>query len=282
LREKCPEIAARSAEIIKILIPLGRKSNANAILTRFFQTLQDLNIPTVEDSNMKYDIGIIGAMPEEVEGLTSMLKYADISEYMGIAFHTGELCGKKVVIAQCGVGKVFAAACASAMILMFKPSLIINTGVGGGLKSGIKVCDIVVGERLCQHDMDTSPIGDPKGLISGINKIYFESDKRAAEIVLRAAAENGINCHLGTIASGDQFVAASEEKSRIVSEFSAHVCEMEGAAIAQTAYIGKTPFTVIRAISDGADEGSSMDYMKFLPIAAKATTALVLALIKEY
>ena len=231
---------------------------------------------------MKYDIGIIGAMPEEVEGLTSMLENREETERMGIVFHTGELFGRKVVIAQCGVGKVFAAACASAMILNFSPSLIINTGVGGGLKSGIRVCDIVIGEKLCQHDMDTSPIGDPKGLISGINMIYFESDKRAAEIACRAASENGISCHLGTIASGDQFVATSEQKTRIISEFSADVCEMEGAAIAQVAYIGKTPFTVIRAISDGADEGSSMDYMKFLPIAARATTALVLALVKEY
>ena len=227
-------------------------------------------------------IGIIGAMSEEVNGLISKLSEHVIESCSGMDFHRGKLFGKQVVIVKCGVGKVFAAIAAQTMIIKYSPSLIINTGVGGGLKFGIKVCDIVVGERLCQHDMDTTPIGDPKGLISGINKIYFESDKRAAEIALRAAAKNGITCHLGTIASGDQFVATSEEKSRIVSEFSAHVCEMEGAAIAQTAYIGKTPFTVIRAISDGADEGSSMDYMKFLPIAAKATTALVLALIKEY
>ena len=231
---------------------------------------------------MKYDIGIIGAMKEEVDGICAMLENPSESEYLGITFFSGELFGKRVVVAKCGVGKVFASACASAMILMFSPSLIVNTGVGGGLKSGIRVLDTVVAETLCQHDMDTSPIGDPKGLISGINRIYFESDKRAAEILRRAAEENGIVCHLGRIASGDQFVATAEQKKRIVEEFSADVCEMEGAAIAQAAYIGKTPFAVIRAISDGADESSSMDYMKFLPISAEKSMKLVLSLVKEY
>jgi adenosylhomocysteine nucleosidase len=231
---------------------------------------------------MKYDIGIIGAMPEEVEGLTSMLKDADISEYMGIAFHTGELCGKKVVIAQCGVGKVFAAACASAMILMFKPSLIINTGVGGGLKSGIKVCDIVVGERLCQHDMDTSPIGDPIGLVSGINKIFFDADARAVEILLSAAKSLGLRAFSGTVATGDKFIASADDKAAIVKNFAASACEMEGCAIAQTAFVNSTPFAVIRAISDSANGESTIDYPTFLPIAVKNSTSLTLALIKEW
>lgn len=231
---------------------------------------------------MNYDIGIIAAMDEELDGLADMLEQISEKELLGIRFRYGRMFGKNVVIAKCGVGKVFAAACASAMILNFAPRLLVNTGVAGGLRSGIGVCDTVVAEKLCQHDMDTSPIGDPKGLISGINKIYFETDKRASEIVFNAAKKLGIVCHSGTIASGDQFVATKEQKSRIIELFGASACEMEGAAIAQTAFMGNTPVAVIRAISDGADEGSSMDYMKFLPIAAKSSLALVTALIKEY
>jgi adenosylhomocysteine nucleosidase len=130
--------------------------------------------------------------------------------------------------------------------------------------------------------MDTSPLGDPKGLISGINVVYFEADKRAASIARSAADKLCITNHSGTIASGDVFVSTAEQKARIVNEFDASVCEMEGAAIAHVAYVNQTPFAIIRAISDSADEGSSMDYLKFLPIAAKNGAAITLELCKQW
>ena len=148
--------------------------------------------------------------------------------------------------------------------------------------SGLTTGDIVIADSLCQHDMDTSAIGDPKGLVSGINVIYFESDKRASEILLSAAKALGLNARLGRIASGDKFIASREDKDRIVGDFSAHACEMEGCAIAQTAYVNGTPFAVVRAISDSADGEATMDYPTFLPLAARNSTNLTLALIKEW
>ena len=212
----------------------------------------------------KVDIGIIGALNEEVETLISLMTEHKEHKVGSILFHLGTLMNKRVAIAKCGVGKVFAALTAEAMIISFAPSLIINTGVGGALKKGISVCDIVVADKLVQHDMDTSPLGDPKGLISGINVVYFEASKKAVAIACKAAANLNIKHHTGTVASGDIFVSTKEQKERIVNEFSASVCEMEGAAIAQVAYVNATPCCIIRAISDSADEGSSMDYMKFL------------------
>lgn len=230
----------------------------------------------------KYNVGIIGALEEEVRELISKLSSYESEKVGGIVFHTGMLDNKRVVIAKCGVGKVFAAMCAEAMIIRYAPELIVNTGVGGALKKGIAVTDTVVADKLVQHDMDTSPLGDPKGLISGINVVYFEADKRAASIARSAADKLGITSHSGTIASGDVFVSTGEQKSRIVSEFDASVCEMEGAAIAHVAYVNQTPFAIIRAISDSADEGSSMDYLKFLPIAAKNGAAITLELCKQW
>ena len=168
------------------------------------------------------------------------------------------------------------------MIIKFSPSLLVNTGVGGALASGISVCDVVVADKLVQHDMDTSPLGDPKGLVSGINVIYFETDKHAVDTVKQACSDLDINYHVGTIASGDVFVSTSAQKSAIKAEFDASVCEMEGAAIAHVAYVNRTPCCVIRAVSDSADEGSSMDYMQFLPIAAANSTKITLALCKNY
>jgi adenosylhomocysteine nucleosidase len=130
--------------------------------------------------------------------------------------------------------------------------------------------------------MDTSPLGDPKGLISGINKVYFDTDSRAAEIVLAAAERLGIKARGGIVASGDKFVAQSADKDRIVADFSADVCEMEGAAVAHTAFVNGTAFLVVRAISDSADGGANMDYMEFLPIAAKNSASLTLELIKAW
>ncbi len=231
---------------------------------------------------MKVDIGIIGALEEEVVAIIGSMASCK-TEHLGFFdIHTGELFGKKIAVAKCGVGKVFAAICAEAMIIRYSPSLIVNTGVGGALAAGLDSGDIVIGSELCQHDMDTFPLGDPIGLISGINKIFFEADKRAVSIIENACLKFGYGFVIGRIASGDKFVASKEEKERIVSIFSASACEMEGAAIAHTAFVNNTPFAVIRAISDSADGEASMSYLEFLPLAAERSTRLTLELIKEY
>ncbi len=231
---------------------------------------------------MKVDIGIIGAMQPEVEAIIAALSDCESETVSGITFHTGVIEGKRVAVARCGIGKVFAALCAEIMILKYSPELIVNTGVGGALASGLTTGDIVIAHSLCQHDMDTSAIGDPKGLVSGINVIYFESDSRACEILLGAAKDLGLNARLGRIASGDKFIASKEDKLRIVADFSADACEMEGCAVAQTAYVNGIPFAVVRAISDSADGEATMDYPTFLPLAARNSTNLTLALIKAY
>ena len=231
---------------------------------------------------MKTDIGIIGAMDSEVAQLISMLEDRTAEHVGGIDFHRGTLYGKSVVIARCGVGKVFAAICAQTMILTYSPTLLVNTGVAGAIAAGITTGDVVVARQLVQHDMDTSTLGDPKGLISGINKIYFDTDARAVDILLRAATKLEISASQGVVATGDRFVASAEEKKRISDEFGASACEMEGGAVAQVAFVSSTPFVVIRAISDSADGGATVDYPTFLAAAAKNSAAMTLSLVKEY
>lgn len=221
-------------------------------------------------------------MDAEVNGLIEKLSNHKIETVGAIEFHTGKLFYKNVVIARCGVGKVFAAMCAEAMIIKYAPALIINTGVAGGLDASLKCADIVVAEKLCQHDMDTSPLGDPKGMISGINKIYFESDKKAVDDLFLSGYELGITVKRGVVATGDRFVADNTERERIISEFGASACEMEGGAIAHTAFVNNIPFVVVRAISDGANDDSAMDFPTFLSVAAKKSEALTLALIQKY
>lgn len=230
----------------------------------------------------KFDIGIIGAMDPEVMELVNRLVNPVTEVYGSVTFHAGTLLGKRVVIAKCGIGKVFAAICTEAMILKYSPRLIVNTGVGGACAIGLSPLDVVFADRLCQHDMDTSAIGDPKGLVSGINVIYFESDPRAVEILTDSAKNMGVSHQIGTIATGDKFVCSLDEKTRINSEFGALACEMEGCSVAQVAFVNGVGFAVVRAISDSADGSASMEYSKFLPEAARISTALTLALVEKY
>ncbi len=227
-------------------------------------------------------IGILGAMDIELQALLADMEGKETEQISGFEFFKGTLAGRTVVIAKCGIGKVAAALCAQAMILRYHPSLLIHTGVAGTLTAALSVTDVAVGTAAVQHDMDTSPLGDPVGLISGINKIYFEADKKAADLFLAIAREDGINAIGGRIASGDQFIASAEQKARIVKNFDAIACEMEGGAVAHAAYLNGTPFIILRAISDSADGSSHMDYPTFLPLAAAQSYKLVKKFLARY
>ena len=227
-------------------------------------------------------IGLIGAMEVEVTSLSAAMKNKKEEKIGEFLFMCGEIEGVDCVLVRSGIGKVAAAVAAQTMILKYAPDLIVNTGVAGALASSLVPGDIVISENAVQYDMDTSPLGDPVGLISGINKIYFDADKNAVETLSRIAKEKLGRVVVGTVCSGDRFVASKEEKDRILSLFeTGAACEMEGGAIAHTAYLSRTPFVIVRAISDSADGSSHMDYPTFLKQAAKTSFELVYSFIKS-
>jgi adenosylhomocysteine nucleosidase len=129
--------------------------------------------------------------------------------------------------------------------------------------------------------MDTSAIGDPKGLISGINVIELPCDKNASELLKKCAEAEGIHVETGIIASGDRFIAQDSEKSFIRDTFSAIACEMEGAAVGQVCYVNHVPCCVMRAISDGGDEDAKMDYPTFAKMAAERAVKVMLGFLAE-
>ena len=227
-------------------------------------------------------IGIIAAMDSEIAAIKESMTDKTVETVSGIEFVNGILRGKSVVVAKCGIGKVFAAICAQTMILKYSPCLVINTGVGGTLTDKLSIGDIAIACDVVQHDMDTSPLGDPVGLVSGINIVHFPADPHAANLIAAASKSLGINCVQGTVASGDQFIASKEKKAYIVENFGAIACEMEGAAIGHVCYVNDTPFAVIRAISDSADDSSHMDYGEFLKIAAERSFKVVTKFVENY
>lgn len=224
-------------------------------------------------------IGIIGAMKIEIEALAEKLDNRQDSTVSGITFHEGKLCGREVVLAVCGVGKVFAAICTQTMILKFGARAIVNSGVAGGLNSKLKICSAVIADKVVQHDMDTSALGDPVGMISGINKVYFEADSEMVSALTKATEGYPDGVFGGTIASGDQFIADSAKKEWLKTTFGAIACEMEGAAIGHTAYVNNVPFAVFRTISDGGDE---MDFLTFSKIAAERAQEIILKFLQIY
>ena len=227
-------------------------------------------------------IGIIAAMEKEMAGIEAVIENKKEEKVSGIKFVSGTVSGKEVVCAVCGIGKVFAAICAEAMIIKYNPDVIINTGVAGTLTDKLNIADVAISTGLVQHDMDTSFLGDPVGLISGINVVEFKADDATREKIRKSVEELGINYVEGVIASGDQFIADKAVKQRIIDNFGAVACEMEGGSMAQVCYVNNVPFCAIRSISDTADGDPDMAYVDFLEIAAKNSISLTLKFVEKY
>ena len=232
-------------------------------------------------------IAVIAAMECEILKFKSLLKNIEEIKYGQFTFFKGEFYGKNIVIAKSGVGKVAGAICTQIIIDRFNPSLIINTGVAGGLGKDIKVGDIVIAEKLVQHDFDATVLGYAKGYIcNGINPkepTYFYSDKNLTEKIKSIISKEtfDLNFHFGTVASGDMFVSNVEKKEEIKKLFGAYAVEMEGAAIAQTAVLNNIPFIVLRAVSDNADSSDIDKYQITESDIAEISANVVQNLIKN-
>jgi len=227
-------------------------------------------------------IGILGAMSVEIDEIKSRIENQKTESVGGFEFVRGLLSGKPVVAAQCGIGKVNAAVCAQTMILTYKPALIINVGVGGSLNPALRYGDMAIADKVVQHDFDVSSLGDPVGLVATVNRMYFECDpETVAHIKSVVGGMAGVHGMTGTIASGDQFVADAAVKERIVRNFNAICCEMEGGAICHACLLGGVKCAVIRSISDNADSGSTTDYGQFVKLAAQHSTDVLCKVMEE-
>ena len=224
-------------------------------------------------------LGIIGAMQIEIENLKPSIKGAKVEVISGIEFISGKIDGIDVVAAVSGIGKVFAAVCTEIMILHFGVEKVINIGVAGSLVKDLKVLNVAVTESAVQHDMNTTAIGDPAGLVSGINVINFDTDPELRNVVVDVLKAREIPYETGVIASGDLFVDTDRQRQNIHLKFNAIAADMEGGAIAHVCYINNIPFALIRSISDA--DGSAMDYNTFAGKAAEQSIAIVLDVIKK-
>ena len=227
-------------------------------------------------------LGIIGAMEEEVETLLGLMEEKRESERAGSRFFDGTLEGLPVTVVQCGVGKVNAALCTQILCDCFGVTHLVNTGIAGSLCADLDIGDLVVSQDAMYHDVDAVAFGYPMGQVPGMDVISFPADDELIGYAFAAAeAVNPGHTKIGRVASGDQFVASKEVKQRIIDLTKGLCTEMEGAAIAQTAYRNKLPFVILRAISDKADDSAEMDYPSFERIAAHRCAAVTQGLARQ-
>lgn len=222
-------------------------------------------------------IGIIGAMEVEVETLKKHMKVRRTVRKAQMEFCEGILKGREIVVVRSGIGKVNAAVCTQILVDDFQAGAVINTGIAGSLKAEINIGDIVISTDLVHHDMNAVNFGYPLGQIPQMDVFSFQADEDLVDLAEKACLEVNpeIQVFKGRIVSGDQFIAEKSVKENIIRNFQGLCTEMEGAAIAQAAYLNHIPFVVLRAISDKADDSASMDYPTFERAAAEHCVGLV-------
>lgn len=244
-------------------------------------------------------LGILVPMQEEVEQLLKEVESSEKILYAQRIFYVGTLSGKKVVLAQSGIGKVAASFTATLLIQHFNVGSILVSGVAGGIASNLSVGDLAIAQEAVQHDMDCRPLF-PQFHIPHCGISHFPTDRSLTEklhtavtlfvnndfdalISKQVQKELGIKkplLHTGLLVSGDQFIGNELQFEKIISELpNSLFVEMEGAAVAQICHDLEIPFCSVRTISDKANSQAHIDFNKFLNEAAKIYTA---ALVKRF
>ena len=227
-------------------------------------------------------LGIIGAMAVEIAALKENMEDMHKENRAGMEFCMGILQGTQVVVVQCGVGKVNAAMCAQILCDRYEVTHLVNTGIAGSLSAQLDIGDLVISKDAMYHDFDCVHFGYEMGRVPGMDTVAFPADKTMIHLAQGAAEEvNPGHSTVGRIASGDLFVAEKAAKNSIIEKTGAVCTEMEGAAIAHTAYRNGVPFVIIRAISDKADDSAEMDYPTFEAIAAQRCARVTMTMAKK-
>ena len=228
-------------------------------------------------------IGIIGAMEEEIAKLKNVINNIEIKKIAGMEFCSGQIGNKDVTVVRSGIGKVNAAACTQILADRFKADTVINTGIAGSLRNEINIGDIVLSTDAVIHDMNVEGFGYQRGQVPRMDVFAFPTDdelrKKAKNICETYISDVGV--HEGRVLSGDIFVSDRRVKEDLQATFNGYCTEMEGAAIAQVAYLNNIKCLIIRAISDKADDSASVDYPEFEKQAIKNCVKLTLKLIEN-
>ncbi len=223
-------------------------------------------------------IAIMGAMPEEITPLLERMDSYEKVEFAKNSYYLAKYKELELVIAYSKIGKVFASLTATTMIEKFGAQKLLFSGVAGAINPDLKIGDLIVATKLCQHDLDITAFGHPYGYVPE-GSVYVESDAELRNIAHEVAKEMQVKLREGIIATGDQFVADEARKEWIGKTFQADALEMEGASVAVVCDSLDVPFFVLRAISDSADMDAGFNFDAFLESSAKVSADFVVAML---
>ncbi|WP_200762425.1 5'-methylthioadenosine/adenosylhomocysteine nucleosidase [Nitrosophilus alvini] len=225
-------------------------------------------------------IAIMGAMVEEIEPLLEKMREVKSFELADNIYYEARYKGIDTVIAYSKIGKVYASLTASLMIERFKAQKLLFSGVAGAINDELKIGDLIVAKKLCQHDLDITAFGHPYGYVPE-GKVYVESDKELLFLAKEVAKEKKIELKDGIIATGDQFIADPKRKEWIRETFNADALEMEGAAVAVVCDALDVPFFILRAISDAADMDAGFDFDTFLKSSSRRSADFIISMLDK-
>ncbi|WP_461535888.1 5'-methylthioadenosine/adenosylhomocysteine nucleosidase [Spongorhabdus nitratireducens] len=226
---------------------------------------------------------VIGAMDVEIAQLLPEIEQRQQHEIGGHIYYSGKMRGHDVVVTRSGIGKVNAAITTTELIREFGADQILFTGIAGAVSLELEPADVVISTALVQHDVDLTVFGNKPGLIDGFDDRNFYANQELVEMATRTAntvVGNG-QVFQGVIATGDQFIADKSKVKKIHKQFGAIAVEMEGAAVAQVAFLYDIPLVVIRTISDKADGSAHMDYSQLKQLTASNSAAITLKMLES-
>mgnify|MGYP000977966018 FL=1 len=218
-------------------------------------------------------IGLVYAMTGEIESLLTQENAQPLQTVAGVPFYQIR---PDVIACAGGVSKVNAAMGAQLLISLYHPDLVLNAGVAGCFEN-VPIGTIVLAEGFVQHDVDTTAIGDPVGLVSTVNQIQFPTaDLPAAKAAMDAT---GVPYRTGWVATGDWFATDTPRSHWIADTFHPLLCEMEGCAVAQVCLRNGVKFMAIKSVSDCLFEHH--DFAFNFPAAMKDLNRVVMAFLTQ-
>ncbi len=223
-------------------------------------------------------IGIIFAMKEELDALLKKIDYQNEYLLFDLIFYECSYKNINLVLVESGIGKVNSARATQILIDNIKVDYIFNIGVAGSINKNVNICDIVIGNKLVQHDFDITPFNHPKGYIPNIGT-FIDADQYLIKIASEIKTKE--KTHIGPIASGDIFITENYMSEKIQKKFNALCVEMEGASIAQVCFLSHIPFLVLRSISDSPNGNNKISYDEFLTKSSKTIASFMIKLLNK-
>ena len=246
-------------------------------------------------------VGIIGALPQEVEAVKTLIKTPTEEKVHGKIVTRGTIHGTSVVLVESGMGKVNAAATTQMLVTKYGAKEIVFSGVAGGVNPQSEVGDVIIAEQVAQHDygivtpagkkswrpgtltFDAVPLSalwyslSGSGLFQRLRQVATNVDLGVVPAGLREGNEKP-SIRFGTVVTGDEFIASEEKRKWLETTFGADATEMEGGAFAQVCESNHVDCVIIRTVSDLANESSHVDFPKFATYAAQNSAAMISAL----